>query len=685
MLARSGSTKLLSLLPSLKDGRPALRWAIYTGGCACAAALSTSMNFFTWPRWGIVLSLLVGSILIYLATFARFAILEPPSTSLHAQDPQHGSLLAMCAAHTALVLQIHHPLVGFAVQKHTHFTERPMGRFVRTLLFVELALHGSTEDKLKLAGWLRGIHAHVKGSLPSKWREEIGLADDAAEYGYMPELMAYVLETLTWSTIAFHQRFGDSSQQNTAVLDSIVLHWSSVGRLLGVRDNLLGNNFESFTASFQARLATIRAQAGETLRPRTVCNLDDVSTSHRAAHTWWMRAIIYCGWTIGTSLLPPDIQDAYGLNAPQTRTGRFVRWAGTGFLAMFYNHLPRLPVRGLIAIICALEPGMRELCIDTLVTIRSSDEASNSRVVAQNVDLVGWLATGPQSANPFMKHPTVLQSAVVRVVEAQISMVAYQRSQTVASLVWIGHLAQDTVHGLRRNLQGRVHALRCNLARRSIVWKDSPDKKERSIPVHVGCVMDGNRRFARSHKYPSVILGHQRGAATAADLLVWWADLVSFCHSNGSQQSPRVLTLWALSSDNLKRPQDELEGLLDLLTQEIVILANSPLVHHLRIHVRVIGSVAAMASFPHALREAIEGLESATSLYRYDDRGLTLQLAIAYGGQDEVVEAVQRVTARGEPVTAQALGRETYSARNGVPPVGLIIRTSERRTSGFML
>jgi undecaprenyl diphosphate synthase len=64
---------------------------------------------------------------------------------------------------------------------------------------------------------------------------------------------------------------------------------------------------------------------------------------------------------------------------------------------------------------------------------------------------------------------------------------------------------------------------------------------------------------------------------------------------------------------------------------------------------------------------------------------MELQLAIGYGGQDEVVEAVQRLTEKGEPVSAAALTRETDTARNGLPPVNLILRTSERRTSGFML
>jgi len=196
--------------------------------------------------------------------------------------------------------------------------------------------------------------------------------------------------------------------------------------------------------------------------------------------------------------------------------------------------------------------------------------------------------------------------------------------------------------------------------------------------------MDGNRRYARGNGFKSVLVGHARGAAIAASVLTWWANLAAFCDSQNSTPGPRVLTLWALSSDNLKRPKDELDGLLLLLARELRMLALSALVHQLKIRVCVIGSASATRQFPEALQDAIAMVEHETARYS-SVNGLILQIAVGYGGQEEIVDGVRRLAARGEEVTVASLSRQTYSALNGVAPVNLIVRTSERRTSGFLL
>ncbi|EJD36704.1 Undecaprenyl diphosphate synthase, partial [Auricularia subglabra TFB-10046 SS5] len=188
----------------------------------------------------------------------------------------------------------------------------------------------------------------------------------------------------------------------------------------------------------------------------------------------------------------------------------------------------------------------------------------------------------------------------------------------------------------------------------------------------VACIMDGNRRYARSQQAP-VGVGHAKGAVVAVRLLGWWLDYLAY-----QPAGPRVLTLWAFSSDNFKRSNDEVQILFELMTAEFKALAFSPLVHLFRMRVRVIGS---RTHFPAAFIQAIDLLESSTASYS----DLHLQLAVGYGGRDEVVESVQRVLESGEAVTACAITRESYCSRNGVPPVDLMLRTSERRTSGFFL
>jgi hypothetical protein len=73
---------------------------------------------------------------------------------------------------------------------------------------VELALNGSSMEKEQTASWLRFIHRHIGGSISPEMRKKFGMPDDVDEYGYIDELKAYIMETLTWATIAFSERFG---------------------------------------------------------------------------------------------------------------------------------------------------------------------------------------------------------------------------------------------------------------------------------------------------------------------------------------------------------------------------------------------------------------------------------------------------------------------------------------------
>jgi hypothetical protein len=74
-------------------------------------------------------------------------------------------------------------------------------------LYVELALNGSSEEQEQIASWLRWTHKHIRGSVTPEIREEFNLPEEMDHYGYTDDLKAYVMETLTWSTIAFLDRF----------------------------------------------------------------------------------------------------------------------------------------------------------------------------------------------------------------------------------------------------------------------------------------------------------------------------------------------------------------------------------------------------------------------------------------------------------------------------------------------
>jgi short-chain Z-isoprenyl diphosphate synthase len=146
------------------------------------------------------------------------------------------------------------------------------------------------------------------------------------------------------------------------------------------------------------------------------------------------------------------------------------------------------------------------------------------------------------------------------------------------------------------------------------------------------------------------------------------------------------VTVWALSNENLARPQHELDALLGVVADKLEALA--ALHRDQSIRIRVVGRVQ---DLPENLRQSIKAVETAT----VQNNGLRLNIAVGYSGRDELVDAsralVHELAAEGhspvamaERITAEALARHLYTA--GDPDPDLIIRTSgEERLSGFLL
>ncbi|KAJ6467727.1 Decaprenyl diphosphate synthase-like protein [Mycena sanguinolenta] len=196
--------------------------------------------------------------------------------------------------------------------------------------------------------------------------------------------------------------------------------------------------------------------------------------------------------------------------------------------------------------------------------------------------------------------------------------------------------------------------------------------------VEVGIIMDGNRRYARQLGQP-VLVGHTKGATTASSVLEWWVKYLPNTVDYASSMQPKYLTCWAFSSENFQRPDEERDGLFALMMAEFKSLAFASLVHLFKVRVRFIGGDR--HRFPSELLATMDMVEETTSAYD----GLFLQVAVGYGGREEVVSAVQTLVAQGREITEQNIGMETYCVQRGIPPANLIIRTSERRTSGFFL
>jgi short-chain Z-isoprenyl diphosphate synthase len=203
------------------------------------------------------------------------------------------------------------------------------------------------------------------------------------------------------------------------------------------------------------------------------------------------------------------------------------------------------------------------------------------------------------------------------------------------------------------------------------------DVSSRPTPRHIGIILDGNRRHGRSRGITEPREVYDIGANKLDEVLEWCAELAI----------PTV-TLWVFSTDNFQRPAAEVSGILASIEAKLTALACDPEIHRRRVRVRAIGCLALL---PEPVLAAIRAAECATSAYN----GLELNIAVAYGGRQEITDAVRAMLCRMaekqatlaeaiEEITPEAIASHLYTA--GLPDPDLIIRTSgEIRLSGFLL
>jgi undecaprenyl diphosphate synthase len=193
--------------------------------------------------------------------------------------------------------------------------------------------------------------------------------------------------------------------------------------------------------------------------------------------------------------------------------------------------------------------------------------------------------------------------------------------------------------------------------------------KER-LPYHIAIIMDGNGRWAKK-KLLNRISGHMKGVDAVR-------EVVTSCRELGV----KILTLYAFSVENWKRPKDEIAALMGLLKQYLLKEREEMVRNNIRL--RAIGRVEDLpADVQETLRETMEKTEKCD--------GMTLNLALSYGGRSEILQAVQKILVdcqRGllipEEITFQRFSR--YLWTRGLPDPDLLIRTSgEFRISNFLL
>ena len=194
----------------------------------------------------------------------------------------------------------------------------------------------------------------------------------------------------------------------------------------------------------------------------------------------------------------------------------------------------------------------------------------------------------------------------------------------------------------------------------------------RQVPNHIAIIQDGNRRYAKQLGIDTAS-GHRAGADKTEEMLDW-------AHELGIKH----ITLYTFSTENFSRKKEEVEHLFALFKEKFVRVMNDERVRKYKIRVQMVGD---RSRLPADLREAVEAAEEATR----NHTGFYLNIALAYGGRNEIVLAAREILEETEKsglspdaIDVQMVERHLHGGK-GIPPVDLIIRTgNEYRTSNFL-
>ena len=182
-------------------------------------------------------------------------------------------------------------------------------------------------------------------------------------------------------------------------------------------------------------------------------------------------------------------------------------------------------------------------------------------------------------------------------------------------------------------------------------------------PKHIAVIMDGNGRWAQKRHMPRSY-GHAKGLSSVQKIIKY-AIIYKI----------EALTLYAFSTENSKRPKNEIDELIKLFDQSISKEANNLLQNN--IVLRVLGDIT---FFPIFLQKKINNLQDECK----DNNGLKLSIALNYGGQKEIVNAVNKSIKTKKNITINDIEKSLETA--SLPNVDLLIRTGgEKRISNFLL
>ena len=200
------------------------------------------------------------------------------------------------------------------------------------------------------------------------------------------------------------------------------------------------------------------------------------------------------------------------------------------------------------------------------------------------------------------------------------------------------------------------------------------DVRKGAIPNHLALILDGNRRWAKRN-FGLLKEGHWRGADAVENLLDWCDEF-----------DIKIITLYALSAENLNRDDGELDHLFELIQKRLEKLYNDPRIHKNKMRVKGIGRIDIL---PEQIKEVLARLDEATK--NYDEH--FLNIALAYGGQNELVDAVKKIgvkikegTLDVQDISKEEIEANLYTSYLPQSSPDMILRTSgEKRLSGFLM
>ena len=188
--------------------------------------------------------------------------------------------------------------------------------------------------------------------------------------------------------------------------------------------------------------------------------------------------------------------------------------------------------------------------------------------------------------------------------------------------------------------------------------------QQNMLPKHIAIIMDGNGRWAKSRRLPR-LAGHNEGAKAVERTL-----------KAARKMGIEFITLYAFSTENWTRPQEEIDGLMKLLSQALDKYTDQAAKENMRLLVS-----GTREKLPPAVLEKIDKAIDATA----KNTGLTVNLALNYGARQEITHAVNQLLSSGKKqITMQDISAHLYQP--ALPDPELIIRTSgEERLSNFLL